>query len=798
MDEPHPTDGYSKLLGADNEKDTVVQIVLSVAAGDAEDLLKSFKALRPRWSGLYAARKNHKDEASPLPELPETFLGWIPVLWRITEQQILASGGLDAFVFLRTFKLAIKFLTVTAFFALVVIKPVHDHVLKPAKDGKEDNFDLWRFDSRLMEQYKNGTLATALKKDIQSNYLWMYIVFAYLFTGLAMYLIVAETRRIIEVRQEYLGSQSTITDRTIRLSGIPKEFRSEERIKEFVEDLEIGKVESVTLCKDWKDLDSAMVERMTILRRLEEAWTVHLGYRRVERNLESLPISQPSPPGPTTDSDNHVHHESSRLITSNGEPSHVRPYSKARPKTKIRYGRFKLQSMMVDAIDYYEEKLAKIDTRIRDLRQKDFEPTALAFVTMDSVAACQMAVQALLDPSPQEFLAKPSPPPADIVWPNTYLSRRSRVVRAWAITAVVVLLTVFWSAILVPLATALNLDNIEEFWPQLGQALKSNTIVRSFIRTQFPTLLSSLLLVLVPYLYDCMTSQGDIELSVISKNFFFTFFNFFIVFTILGTLSNFLKDGNFDKPLKDVNNVAENLATSLAKLLNFYLNYIILQGLGIFPLRLLEFGSVALYPISLIGAKTPRGIIKTLSIAALADNVLPGSWQILLAGLAYFAIGYVVYKYQLLYAMAHRQHSSGKSWTMICDRVILGVILFQLTTTGEIAPKAPKLSPLILPLLAGTLYFSYVYSRTYKPLMGFIALRSIRRAEHSDLAEGIREHAGIDVRTIRYITESLAGRSGDESGEARHRFVNPSLIAPLEDVWIVDKDARREDGRGVD
>ena len=37
-----------------------------------------------------------------------------------------------------------------------------------------------------------------------------------------------------------------------------------------------------------------------------------------------------------------------------------------------------------------------------------------------------------------------------------------------------------------------------------------------------------------------MISQGDVELSVISKNFFFVFFNFFILFTILGTASNFL------------------------------------------------------------------------------------------------------------------------------------------------------------------------------------------------------------------------------------------------------------------
>ncbi|KAI9694012.1 MAG: hypothetical protein M1822_003283 [Bathelium mastoideum] len=817
MDDIHAFEDYPHLIGAENEKDTLVQLVLSIAIGLGAFL--AFCLLRTRWTGLYAARKKHKNEASPLPELPDSFFGWIPALWRITEQQVLASAGLDAFVFLRTFKLATKFLTVTAFFALVVIKPVHDQFLKPNGREREETFELWRLNTELSDAYKNGTLATVLKNDIRNNYLWMYIAFAYLFTGLALYLVVAETRRIIEIRQEYLGSQATITDRTIRLSGIPKEFRSEARIKEFVEDLEIGKVESVTLCRNWKELDNAMIERMTILRKLEEAWTVHLGYRRVERNLESLPIAQPSPPGPTFDRGNGDDEESSRLIAGNGDSSHIQPYSRARPKTKIRYGRFKLQSVLVDAIDYYEEKLHKIDARIKDLRGKEFEPTPLAFVTMDSVAACQMAVQALLDPSPLEFLAKPSPAPADVVWPNTYLPRTSRVTRAWIITAIVGLLTIFWSFILVPLATALNLDNIEEVWPTLGHALKSNTIARSFVQTQLPTLLVSLLVVLVPYLYDWlanlqgMTSQGDVELSVISKNFFFTFFNFFIVFTILGTLSNFLRDGNFDKPLKDVNNIAENLATSLATLLNFYLNYIILQGFGLFPLRLLEFGSVALYPISLIGAKTPRDYAELVQppifsygfylpqtllifIICIVYSVLPGSWQILLAGLVYFAIGYMVYKYQLLYAMDHRQHSSGKSWTMICDRIILGVILFQLTTTGEIAPKAPKLSPLLLPLLAGTLYFTYVYGKTYKPLMSFIALRSIRGAEHSDLAHGLREHAGIDGRNVRSIAGTSGGRSV-ESQEAEQRFVNPSLIAPLEDVWIVNKSARTEDGRGL-
>jgi hypothetical protein len=33
-----------------------------------------------------------------LPELPDTFFGWIPVLYRVTDEEVLGSAGLDAYV----------------------------------------------------------------------------------------------------------------------------------------------------------------------------------------------------------------------------------------------------------------------------------------------------------------------------------------------------------------------------------------------------------------------------------------------------------------------------------------------------------------------------------------------------------------------------------------------------------------------------------------------------------------------------------------------------------------------------
>jgi calcium permeable stress-gated cation channel len=411
--------------------------------------------------------------------------------------------------YLAFFKMAIKFLLVTLFFALAVIKPVHDtHQEKEGKkpylggDGDKKGEHL--------EMRSKTTWSTFAGHDYEyyTDYLWMYLVFVYLFTALILYMIVSETRRIIDIRQEYLGSQTTITDRTIRLSGIPVNLRSEDKIKQFIEDLEIGKVESVTLCRNWKELDVRIARRQAILRKLEEAWTVHLGNRTVERNLETLPVIQPSP----HENDDGEREDSHLLNAPGSSQSNVTPHARQRPTAKIWYGRFKLRYRTVDAIDYYEEKLRRLDDEIKDLRKKEFEPTPLAFVTMDSVASAQMAIQAVLDPSPLQLLANNSPSPSDVVWPNTYLSRSQRIIRSWTITFFIGVLSVFWTVLLLPIATALNICSINEVFPRLAEMLSHNELLKSLINTQLPTLSLTLLNVLVPFLYDCKYLSSDDDL----------------------------------------------------------------------------------------------------------------------------------------------------------------------------------------------------------------------------------------------------------------------------------------------
>ncbi len=107
-------DAYKDQSQNHNQRDITTQSVISIALGLVAflafcvstlcDLISSniadptFQTLRPRWTTLYAARKRQKDAAEILPDLPDTFFGWIPVLYRITDDKVLKSAGLDAYV----------------------------------------------------------------------------------------------------------------------------------------------------------------------------------------------------------------------------------------------------------------------------------------------------------------------------------------------------------------------------------------------------------------------------------------------------------------------------------------------------------------------------------------------------------------------------------------------------------------------------------------------------------------------------------------------------------------------------
>jgi hypothetical protein len=733
----------------------------------------------------------------------------MPALYRVTEQQVLASAGLDAYVFLSFFKMSIRLFGTLFLFAAAILEPINRHFLAKHADDQTRAFFASRWYNPQATLMYGGQVVgwTHPEEDAPSDdepdssfdrdmgYLWAYLIFTYFFTILTMIFVNKETLKLLRIRQDYLGTQSTITDRTFELSGIPKDLRTEESIKTLIESLEIGQVESVTLCRDWKKIDGLMQERDVLLRKLEETWSFYLGQKPLTTGVsgpEDMDARQNYADEPA---DEEEAGESGRLITG---PSTNHIVERQRPQTRIWYGFLGLQSRHTDALDYYEENLRQLDEKIRIARKQKYEAANLAFVTMDSIAACQMAIQALIDPRPDLLQTKPAPAPSDVIWGNTYTPYLKREAQFWIITIFVAILSIIWLIPVGSLASLLSFCTLRKVFPGIVPTLTRHSVLKALVQTGIPTAVVSLLNIAVPYLYDYlsyyqgMVSRSDVALSVISKVFFFTFFNIFLVFTVFGTATSIIiviREG-----LKDTTSITFALARQIQNWSVFYLNFIMLQGIGLFPFRLLEFGSVAMYPILRMGAKTPRDFAEMdapppfnfafylptallIFILCLIYSVMPGGFLVLLLGIIYFVLGYFTYKYQLLYAMDQPQHATGGAWRIICYRIVLGLVVFQLAMSGVLALKnALVAASLLIPLLIATLWYGYHFRERFEPLTRFISLRSIRRAEepggNAILDEDFGGAGGVHRELLR------RGSTVDEDREKGLKFVNPSLISP--------------------
>jgi hypothetical protein len=190
-------------------------------------------------------------------------------------------------------------------------------------------------------------------------------------------------------------------------------------------------------------------------------------------------------------------------------------------------------------------------------------------------------------------------------------------------------------------------------------------------------------------------------------------------------------------------------------------------------------------PVFKYGFYLPQTLF--IFIICIVYSVLPHGVFILFFGLVYFILGYFTYKYQLLYAMEHNQHSTGRGWPIISYRTMLGLGVFHVAMAGWLALKgAFTASAVVVPLIFVTIWFSYFYSRTYQPLMEFIALSSVRRnSVHQrretleDLEENVwRTEATSRRRETGDSGDSRDGFTVDEARERGHTFMNPNLISP--------------------
>ncbi|PBK93009.1 DUF221-domain-containing protein, partial [Armillaria gallica] len=692
------------------------QLLLSGSIGFWAFLIFSY--CRTRWPLYFAPRTKLKGFSPHEAHTHPAFFGWILPTIRTSEFTVLQIVGLDAAVLLNFYKMSFYLFSICSLFAIGILMPIN---------WKVDWLDL---------------LTDA------STYLSIHLIFTYLFTFLALHLTYRNYRRFIRSRQLFsLELVHSIPARTVMITNLPSHLQGERALAEYFENMSLA-VESVTVCREVGALKKLLDQRTAALLALERAWATYVGnpssveaYDPEETVMPLVDVDVEAPQAPPT-----------RLVV----PHRKRP--------TLRLGWFKPK---VDALEYLETHFKELDEQVKKKRRTGrFKATQAAFVTFEKMSSAQVALQVVHANNPWQCTTYAAPEPRDIVWSNMTPSQAHIRTRDALVLGALALLFFFWFFPITALASLLSYDEIKRTLPWLGRLIDSNAKVQAVVQNSLPSVAMITLNALLPFLLEGLTylqgyrARSWIEYSLLKKYFLFLLINVVFIFLLATTYWQLVRDlANY--PAKIPEKLAKALQSGKAR--NFFLSYVILQGLGIMPLQLLNLGIIVPRSIlRLFVTRTPRdfaelnappminyGVVYPQAILIFTITILYSVVQplIVIFGSVYFGVGYVVYKYKLLFVFYKPYESQGQAWPLTFIRLIWGVVIFLVFMTGFfILSKSFIMASLLMPLLAGTVVWSWWVDKSLKPLSDFVSLSSVYEVERGEeTADVVRLRAGHPV-----------------------------------------------------
>lgn len=678
---------------AGNTSSPITQLMVSLSLGLSSLLL--FSVCRLVWPGMYSSKLFLK--SSTPPKLGKSLFGWVVPLYRTTEEEVFDLAGLDALMLLRFFKLGFKVFGILSLYGVFVLIPLTSSEYKAG-----EVFDInkvWMIDM----------LPSGDKRLIAHS------VGVYLATFVLIYFLNKEYQVYSHLRCNFLKqSQFDITARTIRVEGFSDILMDQQKFKEYFESLDVGPIESVCLSYEVPELTKIIRTRSKILKKLESNLVVWLKNPCTAEDYDVLKVQRSL--------------DSKEIIRIGDRP---RPFL-----------RKKFNCSQTDAINYYHQLFKKYDLEVLQLRNafqlKSNLKARTGFVTFKVQRSAHVAAQLRINSSPLTLRIHLAPEPCDIYWENIPVSTRGRIIKTFAVSIMMVFVIFFWGIPLSFVAPLLSLTELVKVFPTLSKLEHISPLVWSLISGLLPTLLTIIFISSTPGIFTYLSifqgekSRSSIERLAVSKHFFFLLINVLLVFTISSTFWKQL----LNRVIKHPSAIATILAKSLPTVAPFFINYVMILGIGYFPLQLLQIGPVCSLFLKRLISSTPRDFAEVFApvvtnyawiygqpmliftIVAIYSVIAP---LILVVGVVYFTLGYYANKYCLLYVHHRRYESGGLIWPMVFRRILLGLFLLLFTMSGLFALyDSLYLTYSLIPLFIITLCFILYTSRTFPSGCEFI------------------------------------------------------------------------------
>ncbi|KAI9506369.1 hypothetical protein BX070DRAFT_187530, partial [Coemansia spiralis] len=609
------------------------QAGITFAAGAGAFVL--FTVLRPKNARVYARRYKAlaKDERRP-PKIGKGLFSWIPIVWRINEQNMLDTVDIDSVYFLRFIKLNMWLFGIYSILGMCLIVPLN------YVNGNNDNVtgNLNKFALLWITLYHITTLKV----------FWLHLSCAYVMTAIFFFFVWREYKRFITIRQNNFASSSylrKLQSRTLMLTRVPADLQSDAALHSFVS----------SRCPDYSP------SRVSIARKIGELQDLIDQHEKAVRKLE-------------------------KVLCKYLAGDHT---TKARPQMKV-------NGAMVDSIEHYTQEIESLEAAINKTRHESetFTPTSVAFLSYSAPHIAHNVKRSMKNIAPA--LALFAPHPKDIIWSNAQMPKSKRITRLWLarLISIAFCFVAFWPV--AGLTFIADAANIQVLWKNTTEFFMRHNTLTTIWQSTFSPLILALYYIAIPHVfraisrYQGIATHTGVERSVLKKMYVFYFLSNIGVFTLVGVTVRTIFKRRSD--VVTVSSFAHDFVQSLNLKAQFWTSYVSLRSMNA-TLELAQLISLVLiffkrYTRNL----TPRELrdltrppefdyspVYSLYLWVFTISMFYSTYSPIVLPFAFiaFVLAYWVYKYALIYVYQTKHDTAGEMWRCAINRMIVSMCIYQ-------------------------------------------------------------------------------------------------------------------------
>jgi len=637
--------------------------------------------------------------------------GWIPPVMKTKEQDFVDKVGLDAAVFMRFARMCRNIFAILTVIGCGILIPVY------LVSGNEYTYTPPSGNSK---RQSSGDTTTGKgtswfyrltpRNMYGSQSFWALVICAWLFDIVICYFLWRNYRAVASLRRAYFESpeyQRSLHSRTLLLTDVPKDYRSDDGIVKLTEDVHAThSVPRAAIARNVKDLPDLIEEHEETVRSLEAVLAKYL------KNPDKLPEKRPTCKASKKDS----------------------TYSKGQK---------------VDAIEYLTSRIKELELQIKEVRLSVDKRNALpyGFASYELIAEAHEVAYVAKNKGPKGSIVRLAPKPNDLVWKNLKMPKKDRRWQNFVNNLWVAVLTLLWVAPNVFVAVFLaQLSNLAKVWPAFKDSFDAHQKWWAIVQGVVAPLITNAFYYYLPAIFRRLSiNAGDVtktsrERNVVHKLYAFFVVNNLIIFSLFAAIwtfiANIIDAGNENKNIWDAITHSGFFSSTIVTLCNispYWISWMLQRNLGaivdLSQLSNLAWGSFSRRYLS----PTPRRIIElsapqafdyagyynyflfyatvTLAFATVQPLMLP-------VCAFYFWLDSYLKKYLLLYIFITKYESGGMFWRAMYNRflfaaflgnVVVALIVVGLGSTGYNWGMLGALGPLPFLLLA----FKYYCARTF-------------------------------------------------------------------------------------